>query len=295
MPDWLPEIPRFAQAAALPKAFIVGCQKSGTTWLQQVLAAHPAVACRGEACLGNFFVPLLAHAAKSFNQRQRAGSVNTLNGAETVAMARAGALALFARWLDAEPDPDTISLIAEKTPEHAVCLPTLGAVFPGCRVVHIIRDGRDGVVSGWHHNLRENAVSFRARFPDMASYAAYFAQGHWMPYITAARAWGSLNPGRFIECRYEDLLADPHAGMARLLAFLGVDASAQAVGRCVEAASFKSLSGGREPGQADASSHFRKGVAGDWREGLDEASVRAFEQAAGPLLAELGYQPASAA
>lgn len=293
MTHWLPEIPRFDRAAALPKAFIVGCQKSGTTWVQHILAAHPAVACRGEACLGNFLAPLVAHAAKSFNERQRAGQVNAFTTPETVAMARAGATALFARWLDAEPDPDAIRVIAEKTPEHAIALPALESMFPACRVVHIIRDGRDGVVSGWHHNLRENPGPFRARFPDMASYAAYFAQSHWLPYIAAARAWGGANPDRYLEFRYESLLAEPHAGVARLLGFLGVDDSASAVERCVAAASFERLSGGRSPGQADQASHFRKGVAGDWREGLDPAALHAFEAAASKMMADLGYDPAN--
>jgi hypothetical protein len=295
MTDWLPEIPRFAQAAVLPKAFVVGCQKSGTTWLQHILAAHPGVVCRGEGCLGNFLAPLVAQAAKGYNERQRAGQVNAFTTPETVAMARAGALALFARWLDAEPDPDAVRLIAEKTPEHAIALPALESMFPGCRVVHIIRDGRDGVVSGWHHNLRENPESFRARFPDMAAYARYFAENHWLSYIAAARAFGARNPDRFLELRYETLLDEPESQVRRLLAFLGVDASDTSVGACVSGASFERLSGGRAPGQTDAKSHFRKGVAGDWREGLDPAALHAFEAAAGPTMAELGYEAATQA
>ena len=41
-------------------------------------------------------------------------------------------------------------------------------------------------------------------------------------------------------------------------------------------------------------SHFRKGVSGSWREELDPASVRVFEQIAGDTLDALGYPRAGA-
>ena len=61
------------------------------------------------------------------------------------------------------------------------------------------------------------------------------------------------------------------------------------VARCVEAASFQKLSGGRQRGREDKKSHFRKGVVGDWKNTFDEPSRLRFEAAAGTLLADLGY------
>ena len=78
--------------------------------------------------------------------------------------------------------------------------------------------------------------------------------------------------------------------MARLLRFLGAAADEGSVGRCVGAASFERLSKGRARGDEDPSSFFRKGVAGDWRNTFTEQDRRVFEQAAGDLLARLGYE-----
>ena len=39
--------------------FIVGCQKSGTTWVERLLNGHPDVRCHGEAYFGPVLMPLL--------------------------------------------------------------------------------------------------------------------------------------------------------------------------------------------------------------------------------------------
>lgn len=280
--------PTLARALALPKAFVVGCQKSGTTWVQRLLGAHPEVCSRGEARLGTLLFPLLAQTARTYNEHQRAGEINRLENEQLRAVGLVAACSLFARWLDAEPEPDRVRLIAEKTPEHAQALELLDAVFPACRVVHVIRDGRDCAVSGWFHQLRQNATQFRAQFPTMAAYAEFFARDHWAPYIRAARAWGVAHPDRYHELRYEDLIERPHEGYAALFEFLGVSADDATVSACVERTSFKAMTG-RAPGEENASSHFRKGVVGDWREHLDADALAAFERPVRDLMRELAY------
>lgn len=66
--------------------------------------------------------------------------------------------------------------------------------------------------------------------------------------------------------------------------------------QCVSAASFEALSDGRQPGQEDKASFFRKGVAGEWHQKLNAKQVRHFNEIAGTLLRDLGYdlQPGNA-
>jgi hypothetical protein len=90
--------------------------------------------------------------------------------------------------------------------------------------------------------------------------------------------------------RYEDLLSRPEEEVRRLLEFLGAGADDETVRRCVNAASFEKLSRGRERGEEDPTSFFRKGVAGDWRNTFTEQDRRVFEEMAGDLLAQLGYE-----
>jgi hypothetical protein len=94
----------------------------------------------------------------------------------------------------------------------------------------------------------------------------------------------------YTEVRYEDLLERPNEEVQRLLGFLGVDADERLVEHCVSSASFEKLSRGRERGQEDPSSFYRKGVAGDWKNHFTEEDRRVFKEEAGELLIRLGYE-----
>ncbi|MFG0246686.1 MAG: sulfotransferase [Phycisphaerales bacterium JB052] len=281
-------------ADTLPRAFVVGCQKSGTSWMQALLNAHPEICARGEACFGNTLVPRLGALTDAYNRSQRAGTTNAFEPADALQIMRFAICLLQRKWFDAVESKESIRVIAEKTPEQALTLDSLATIFPGMRVIHIIRDGRDGVVSGWHHNLREDAATFKSRFPTLASYTRYFVEHHWVPYITAARRWGREHPEQYLELRYEDALDSPHEHARDIFTFLGVDASEVPVRQAVERASFRSMSGGRAQGETDNASHMRKGTSGGWREDLDQASIEVFEQIGGTMLDTLGYPRAAA-
>lgn len=264
--------------------FVLGCQKSGTSWLVKLLDAHPHVCCRGEGHFADLLAPALLQAIRAVNEQSKRAWKCT--DPQALAAIRLLCDQTFAAYLARCERPDDIRIVGDKTPESALAIPLLDALYPGARFLHIIRDGRDGAVSGWAHLHRSGEP---VPFDSFASYAAYFARSHWQPYIVAARQAGADRPDRYLEVRYEDLHARPQEQAARLFEFLGTGGDEQTVRACVEAASFRRASGGRAPGEEDRAAHLRKGVVGDWREHFDEDAARAFEAAAGPLLAELGY------
>lgn len=282
------------RADDLPRAFVVGCQKSGTTWMQALLEAHPEVCSRGEASFGALLIGPLFELLNGYNAKQRAGETNRFSGEDAIEIARGAINLLQRRWVDLQPQPERIRVIADKTPEHAIALDALGAIYPQMKVIHIVRDGRDGVVSGWHHNLRQNEASFRARFGSMEQYTRYFVEHHWIPFITRAQQWGVAHADAYLELRYEHVLESPREHAARIFSFLGVDTSESVIEAVVERTSFKSLSGGRERGETNNASHFRRGTSGGWRDELDQASADAFEALGGAMLDRLGYERAGA-
>jgi hypothetical protein len=99
----------------------------------------------------------------------------------------------------------------------------------------------------------------------------------------------TLLGANYAEVRYEDLLENSEEEFRRLLEFLGADAGEQVVRRCVSAASFENLAGGRKRGQ-EAASFFRKGIAGEWSDVFTEQNKRDFKEVAGDLLIDLGYE-----
>lgn len=295
IPAWeeISALQRGAETALSKRLFFIcGALKSGTTWLQLMLDAHPEVACRGEGHLLNFLLPGLGKALQQYNERikfKNNSIFNEIEGfphfeqAQHYALLRSAIGLLFAQY-----DQEQIQFIGEKTPDNVLYLPMLGRLLPEARFVHVIRDGRDGAVSGWFHNLRVSEDWANKQFGDFAAFAEHYAQV-WAVNVRAGRKFGALHPDRYCEVRYEDLLADSNHALAGVLEFLGASNKSVEIEECVKAGSFKNLAKGRAAGTENRESHFRKGVQGDWRRHFDENTHAQFRNHGGELLDELGY------
>ena len=188
-------------------------------------------------------------------------------------------------------------------------------IYPEARVIHIIRDGRDQAVSMLHHvwnrstdqggvqTLKPGEFERREAYRKDPEKLLQTGEGVFTEERLrgAARSWNSrvgktaedgpalLGPN-YTEVRYEDLLERPHEEVRRLAGFLGADTREKAVRQAVDAARFEKLSRGRERGQEDTSSFYRKGVAGDWRNYFTARDKEIYKQEAGELLIRLGYE-----
>jgi hypothetical protein len=123
-----------------------------------------------------------------------------------------------------------------KLPETSHVMPVMARLFPQARCVHLIRDGRDVAFSPF---LAPKAPFWRkiyfndARIHSWRGYSmtqrAYRNHGHlfnaarWVNSVTLGRAHGAMLGERYLEIRYEALVADPAAEMARLAAFVGIE------------------------------------------------------------------------
>src|ERR687889_161536 len=311
-----------------PVFFVTGLGKSGTRWLTKILDSHPEVLCKGE---GRFFSANWRRAKLDpTNDRAIASSLYyALTHSEYLRLwiersvwSRDGntdrhlnALMRLATeyFLTEELSKSGKRLVGDKSPlVDEGFMREVGAVYPGARVIHIIRDGRDRTVSSMHRGWRRASQGYLHRLSskELARGEA-LRENPWGLTETgvfteerlrqAARPWNllvgrALGDGtaplgdRYPEVRYEDLLEQPHREVERLLGFLGVDAQQSVVESCVGSASFEKLSRGRERGQEDPSSFYRKGIAGDWKNYFTEEDRRVFKEEAGELLIRLGYE-----
>jgi Sulfotransferase domain len=188
-------------------------------------------------------------------------------------------------------------------------------IFPEAKVIHIIRDGRDQAVSMLHHvwnrstdqggvqTLKPGEFERREAYRKDPKKLLQTGEGMFTEERLrgAARSWNArvgktsedgpalLGPN-YTEVRYEDLLERPNEEVSRLARFLGADTSEKAVQQAVDSASFERLSKGRERGQEDTSSFYRKGVAGDWNNYFTERDKEIYKEEAGKLLIRLGYE-----
>lgn len=90
--------------------------------------------------------------------------------------------------------------------------------------------------------------------------------------------------------RFEDLIGvDATETFARVLAHCDIRVPEAVLRACVARHSFGRVSG-RDPGVEDPAAHYRKGIAGDWKNHFDERLAAWFDERTDHLVARLGYE-----
>lgn len=168
--------------------------------------------------------------------------------------------------------------------------------LPDFRGSHIIRDPRDVVISGYYYHLTATEIwldepqgrfggrTYREHLQALDRRDGMVAEMHGTATqtITDMLAWSYDDP-RFLEVRYEDLMADTAGGFRRL--FEHYRLPREIVDRCVELALDCSIGG-----RAAAHRHIRSGAVAQWREELDDDLKAEFKRIHGASLVRLGYE-----
>ncbi|WP_118828420.1 sulfotransferase domain-containing protein [Salinibacter ruber] len=90
--------------------------------------------------------------------------------------------------------------------------------------------------------------------------------------------------------RYEDMVRDDVRSILDALERLETDVEREVVEEAAELFSFENLTKGRQRGDEDRSSHFRKGRSKDWKNWFDDRHLSVFKEAGGfEVLQRAGY------
>lgn len=279
--------------------FVCGSPKSGTTWLQKILDAHPQIACAGEGHFIEQIANPMVRLLRGYNVKLKQVDERVFQGrapyqplaeAEIIQVAREMIVRLMLRQ---QPPAGTV-WFGDKTPRYTEGLKELKILFPAARFIHIVRDPRDVAVSRLHHAKRagyEDALTVGSdTYYEMVGNAAAAWTQH-NGNVAAFAALAPANAAMLHQIGYERLLSDFDAVAAELFAFLGVDHGAALVAKVRAQTDFEKLSG-RKQGDEDASSFFRKGVAGDWEDRLDQRALEMIVAKCGDLMSAFGYSMA---
>ncbi len=181
---------------------------------------------------------------------------------------------------------DPLVVVKEPGSHVADLLITL---FPGSRFVFLLRDGRD-VVDSWLAAYRSGSWALdEGAFPVTATGRESLVR--WQSAVwryrteVVQRAFHRHPPDQRVLVRYEDLVDDPGHELARICAYLQLDASAATLAAVADEHAFASV-----PATAKGESReIRSATPGGWRENLTPAEHDVMHEVMGPKLAELGY------
>ena len=180
--------------------FILGMPRSGTTLVEQILASHPAVHGAGE-------LPLVAQLAGRLPASDDGPAMPlTPNGLARLGAEYAGRLHALA--------PDALR-ITDKMPGNFLFAGLIRLILPKARIIHCVRDPLDTCLSCYETRFtRGNPFTYDLRELGL----------HYRGYARLMEHWRAVLPAdRFIEVRYEEVVADLEGQARRLLGFCDLD------------------------------------------------------------------------
>ena len=191
------------RANAAGPVFLLGFPRSGTTLLDRMLRAHPAVSVLEER-------ELWREAREQVLGGRIPDRWDDLDDSRRASLRRA-----FFEALDAEHPPDG-TLRIDKLPLNSVYLPLILTAFPDARIIHALRDPRDVILSCWCQLF--DLVGAMPYFLDAANAARYYDASQDILSAALTRYRPAVHT-----IHYEALCRDHRAALEPLLEFLGLE------------------------------------------------------------------------
>lgn len=207
-PQRMPTLARSRITSDKP-VFIVGMPRSGTTLIEQIIAAHPQAYGGGE--LINIFAAAEEIAATSKEQPDLSKVVEDLKPATLDRVARR-----ILREMEKQvPRGEHPSRITDKLPLNIQHLGLIEQLFPGARVIHCRRHPLDVFISCYL--LDFEGVNAHAYTYSPEHFAHFYAL--YEKYMTH---WHEACTIPIMDIQYEQVVDDQRAQTQRLLEFLGL-------------------------------------------------------------------------
>ena len=186
--------------------FIIGMMRSGTTLVEQILASHPDVRGAGE------ITTLKDAASEIFGLRSRdIPYPECVPGLDARAFDEIGA-----RYLEEiRKLAPTAARITNKTTTNYYFAGLIHLALPNARIIHTVRDPIDTCFSCFSKHFTEE----QNHTYDLAELGRYYHR-----YRKLMEHWHRvLPPGRILEVRYEDVVADLEGQARRIVAHCGLE------------------------------------------------------------------------
>lgn len=177
--------------------FICGMFRSGSTLLEQVLAAHPQICAGGEL---DWLLRTAAQRLAPFPQSMQRVSDSLLR--QLAGEYRAHLRTLF-------PDAPADGYLTDKRPDNFQLIGFIKCLFPSARIIHTVRQPLDNALSVFMQNINLDVASYAH---DLGDIGHYYGQ-----YRRLMQHWQSLYPGSIHDFDYDAFVDDPEPQLRALL------------------------------------------------------------------------------
>lgn len=287
--------------------FIVGNSRSGTTMVAHMLGGHPGVFAFNEL---HFFEQLWSpeDEDRSLSETeaerlaarllciQRDGYLNqgdpdrfSAEAGEFVAAIQTNFLTparVFETFLRYEAARNDKSIPCDHTPRNVFYIAEILRLYPESRVVNMVRDPRDVLLSQkrkWKRRSQDKNVPRRETIRSWVNYHPATISKLWTSSVRAAERFAG--DGRVRSVRFDDLLSDPEAATREVCEFVGIGFEPD----LLEVPQVGSSSEEDRPDQKG----INRARAGSWREGgLSPTEVFLCQKITAGEMKRHGYHPA---
>lgn len=259
--------------------FIVGAPRSGTTWLQTILASHSQVASlNAELRLFSRYVkPLLAswdfekYNLDKGNWRQ--GHPLIWSEVDFNTFINDFINRTYLKVLQVKPGA---THILDKHPGYSYAIDEIKRIIPQAKFIHMIRDGRDVVPS---------MISAKKRL-GFGQGNVFGATKEWKECVELCRAGQDKYPEDFLEIKYEDLRQDGVSFLPSIFDFCELTYDDASIQLLIDQNSYNNKTVSRPDVKMEKLRTEGKVV---WKENLSLYQRFTIEKEGGDLLRELNY------
>ena len=305
------ELAEIKQFFPREKFFSLGHARSGTTLLMRLLRLHPEVHCNYQA---HFFTrqPLLKSLVNTPEAEEwLTRKSNRWNQGRDLSALILRAAADFIMERDAAKEGKRI--VGDKSPSstiHGQAVRDMQSIYPDAKLIYIVRDGRDVLISERFRNLVEESKFLKAEdkqiIKELRKDQTQFTNGTrsiftepvirrvakgWITNVQETEDEGHRLFGKnYYSLRYEDLLAHPFDQIQQLWAFLGVQADRALEKTVIDEMSSNPDEEWQAKRNEDISSFLPKGQAGNWQRLFTARDKSIFKEVAGEMLVKWNYE-----
>jgi Flp pilus assembly protein TadD len=178
--------------------FIVGMPRSGTTLVEQILAAHSKVAAGGELPTIMNIAAQIGGVSKAYPEAMRELDADSLSRFARQYLEKLGTVSAG----------DT--RVTDKMPFNFMHLGLIAALFPDATIIHCRRSAADTCLSCYFTSFNEE-LQFASDLNALGRY--------WLDYQRLMHHWHRVLPVKILDVDYERLVTDTEATVRQMLNF----------------------------------------------------------------------------